>query len=47
MSVRVEFGSPIYAGEDGGIGEAVMEETRRLMENSTGFRRNAWGLEFS
>jgi 1-acyl-sn-glycerol-3-phosphate acyltransferase len=47
VSVRVEFGSPIYAGEDSGIGEAVMEEARRLMGNSTGLRRNARGLEFS
>jgi len=34
VNIRVEFGSPIYVGEEGGgIGEAVIEETRRLMEN--------------
>ena len=33
VNVRVEFGSPIYAGEGSGIGKAVIEETRRLMEN--------------
>jgi 1-acyl-sn-glycerol-3-phosphate acyltransferase len=33
VNVRVEFGRPIYAGESGGIGSAVIEETRRLIEN--------------
>jgi 1-acyl-sn-glycerol-3-phosphate acyltransferase len=33
VNVRVEFGSPIYAGEGSGIGKAVIEETRRLLEN--------------
>jgi 1-acyl-sn-glycerol-3-phosphate acyltransferase len=33
VNIRVEFGRPIYAGEGGGIGKAVIEETRRLMEN--------------
>ena len=33
VDARVEFGRPIYAGARGGIGEAVIEETRRLMEN--------------
>jgi putative hemolysin len=33
VEVRVEFGRPIYAGARARIGEAVIEETRRLMEN--------------
>jgi 1-acyl-sn-glycerol-3-phosphate acyltransferase len=33
VDASVEFGRPIYAGAGGGIGEAVIEETRRLMEN--------------
>jgi 1-acyl-sn-glycerol-3-phosphate acyltransferase len=32
VDARVEFGSPIYA-EPGALGDAVIEETRRLMEN--------------
>ncbi len=34
VDARVEFGCPIYAGARDGIGEAVIEETRRLMENA-------------
>ena len=34
VDARVEFGRPIYAGARGNIGEAVIEETRRLMENA-------------
>jgi len=34
VDVRVEFGNPIRAGARDGIGEAVIEETRRLMENA-------------
>ena len=34
VDARVDFGRPIYAGSRGGIGEAVIEETRRLMENA-------------
>jgi 1-acyl-sn-glycerol-3-phosphate acyltransferase len=34
VDVRVEFGHPIYAQSTDGIGEAVIEETRRLMENA-------------
>jgi putative hemolysin len=34
VNVRVEFGHPIYAQSTDGIGEAVIEETRRLMENA-------------
>ena len=34
VDARVEFGCPIYAGARGGIGEAVIEETRRLVENA-------------
>ena len=34
VDARVQFGCPIHAGTRGGIGEAVIEETRRLMENS-------------
>ncbi len=33
VDLRVEFGRPIYAEEGGGIGKAVLKETRRLMEN--------------
>jgi 1-acyl-sn-glycerol-3-phosphate acyltransferase len=33
VDASVEFGRPICAGAGGGIGEAVIEETRRLMEN--------------
>ena len=33
VDASVEFGRPIYAGAGGGIGEAVIEATRRLMEN--------------
>jgi len=33
VDARVEFGRPIHAGARGGIGEAVIEETKRLMEN--------------
>jgi hypothetical protein len=32
VDARVEFGSPLYA-EPGAVGDAVIEETRRLMEN--------------
>ena len=35
VNVRVEFGRPIYSGARGGIGQAVIEETRRLMENGS------------
>jgi hypothetical protein len=38
VNVRVKFGRPIYAGEGGGLGKAVVEETRRLMENGPGSR---------
>jgi 1-acyl-sn-glycerol-3-phosphate acyltransferase len=34
VDARVEFGRPIYAGARGGIGKAVIEEARRLMENA-------------
>jgi hypothetical protein len=34
VDARVEFGRPIHAGARGGIGEAVIEETRCLMENA-------------
>ncbi len=34
VDARVEFGHPIYNGAEGGIGEAVIEEARRLMENA-------------
>ena len=34
VDARAEFGRPIYAGARGSIGEAVIEETRRLMENA-------------
>ncbi len=34
VDARVEFGRPIYARARGSIGEAVIEETRRLMENA-------------
>jgi 1-acyl-sn-glycerol-3-phosphate acyltransferase len=33
VDARVEFGRPTYAGARDGIGEAVIEETRRLIEN--------------
>lgn len=33
VDASVEFGRPIYAGAGDGIGEAVIEATRRLMEN--------------
>jgi len=33
VDVRVQFGRPIHVGAKGSIGEAVIEETRRLMEN--------------
>ena len=33
VDVRVEFGNPIYAAGASGIGQAVLEETRRLIEN--------------
>jgi hypothetical protein len=32
VDARVEFGSPIHA-ESGAVGDAVIEETRRLMES--------------
>ena len=34
VDARVQFGRPIYAGASDGIGEAVIEETRRLMEDA-------------
>jgi hypothetical protein len=34
VDVGVAFGRPVYAGARGGIGEAVLDETRRLMESS-------------
>ncbi|MBD0372088.1 MAG: hypothetical protein ICV60_14705 [Pyrinomonadaceae bacterium] len=33
VDVKVEFGNPIYAAGANGIGQAVLEETRRLIEN--------------
>jgi 1-acyl-sn-glycerol-3-phosphate acyltransferase len=39
VNIRVEFGDPIYAGDRGEIGKAVIAETRRLMgRNSTSYR---------
>jgi len=39
VNIRVEFGNPIYAGDRGEIGKAVIAETRRLMgRNSTSYR---------
>ena len=32
VEARVEFGSPIYAEPGAAVGEAVIEEMRRLME---------------
>jgi hypothetical protein len=34
VDARVEFGRPIYAGAKVGIGEAVIEEARRLVQNA-------------
>lgn len=33
VTVRVTFGPPIAAGEEAAVGEAVLDETRRLMES--------------
>jgi 1-acyl-sn-glycerol-3-phosphate acyltransferase len=34
VNIRVEFGDPIYAGNGGAVGQAVIAEARRLMEKN-------------
>jgi hypothetical protein len=34
VDARVEFGCPIYAEPGAAVGDAVIEETRRLMEST-------------